>query len=359
MTRDSTVALIATVLDEKPQLNRWLAALDAQTQTPDEIVVVDGGSTDGTWEMLQDWAVHSGATIRRAPGTGIAAGRNLAIGLANAEIVVVTDAGTVADPCWLERLLDAFEPDVDVVSGFFLPELARLWERALAATTLPDVDEIDPHRFQPSSRSLAFRRSWWAAGVRYPEWLDYCEDLVWDFAMRRAGARFRFAPDAFVLFSVRPTLRSFVLQYYRYARGDGKAGLFARRHLLRYGTYAAASAVFLRRRPLELTIAGTLALAYMRSPACRLWRRRGDTPLQDVAVTLGLAAALRAVGDIAKMAGYPVGLSWRLRRFGGLGWRTGWRRLSPAGVVWSPATLTRESRPPTSWRDDESRVAQP
>ena len=361
MTSRPSIALVATVLSEQPRLASWLGALDAQTQPLDEIVLVDGGSDDGTWETLQKWADRRGATVIRAPGAGIAEGRNLAISHTESEIIAVTDAGTRAGPCWLERLVNAIAEDVDVVSGFFVPELATRWDRALAATTLPDARDIDPERFQPSSRSLAFRRSWWDAGVRYPEWLDYCEDLVWDFAMRRAGARFRFVPDAVVEFSVRPSARAFALQYYRYARGDGKAGLFAMRHALRYVTYGGAAVVLARQRRGELVVAGLLGLAYVRTPVRRLRDRDRERGVgwRSTVVAVPLAAGLRALGDLAKMVGYPVGLWWRLRCFGSLGWRTSWRRISPEGVVWSPAALPRGSRQPTSSPAGESRAARP
>jgi len=358
VTTAPSVALVATVLNERDRLATWLAALDAQSARPDEIVIVDGGSNDGTWEALQEWASRRGATVRRAPGVGISEGRNLAISITTAEFVAVTDAGTRADARWLERLVAAFDDDVDVASGFFHPELSSSWDRALAAATLPDVCEIDPERFQPSSRSVAFRRSWWEAGVRYPEWLDYCEDLVWDFSMRRAGARFRFVPDASVEFAVRPSPRSYWRQYYRYARGDGKAGLFPLRHLLRYGTYAGGSMVLARRHRRELVVACVLGVAYLREPVRRLCRRdreRGVSLSRFIAV-VPLVAVLRAFGDLAKMTGYPAGLAWRARRMGGLGWRSSWRRVSPDGVVWSPAALTRESRPPTSSPGDGSRA---
>lgn len=355
------IALIATVLNEQPSLARWLAGIDAQTLTPAEIVIADGGSTDGTWEALRAWAEKRGATAIHAPGLSIAAGRNLAIAHSNADVIAVTDAGTRAKPRWLEGLAISLSEDVDVAAGFFVPELSSRWDRALAAATLPEVVEIDPERFQPSSRSLAFRRTWWEAGVRYPEWLDYCEDLVWDFSMRRAGARFRFVPDATVEFAVRPSARAFWRQYYRYARGDGKAGLFPLRHALRYATYVGAAAVIARRRRREIVLAIALGMTYVNAPVRRLWRRdrAGRLPLASTASAVPLVVGLRALGDLAKMAGYPVGLWWRLRRFGGLGWRTGWRRVSPDGVVWSPAMLTRRSRPPTSSPAAESRAALP
>ena len=201
VTSGPRVSLIATVLNEGDSLAEWLAALERQSLAPDEIVIVDGGSTDDTWRKLNDWRPAVPVTLLRCPGSTIAGGRNTAIDAATGAIIAVTDAGTVADVQWLQRLVEALADErVDVAAGFFTPVLETGWQRALAATTLPDVSEVDGERFLPSSRSVAFRRAWFDAGVRYPVWLDYCEDLVWDLTLRRAGARFVFVPDALVEF---------------------------------------------------------------------------------------------------------------------------------------------------------------
>ena len=48
---------------------------------------------------------------------------------------------------------------------------------------------------------------------------------------------FAWAPQAVVFFRPRTNLKSFWQQYFRYARGDGKADLWRLRHAIRYATY--------------------------------------------------------------------------------------------------------------------------
>jgi hypothetical protein len=84
---------------------------------------------------------------------------------------------------------------------------------------------------------VAFRKEAWAGAGGYPEWLDYCEDLVFDFCLLADAGQAVFAPAALVYFRPRPNLAAFGRQYYRYARGDGKADLWAGRHAIRYATY--------------------------------------------------------------------------------------------------------------------------
>lgn len=320
------VSLILTLRDEAVSLPALLESIAGQTRAADEIVVVDGGSSDATPAILGAWQSRLPLRVEVVPGANIAAGRNRALELTRGDVVAVTDGGVRLLPNWLARLVAPFEGDgdeagaPDVVAGFFRPDATTLFEQALAAVTLPDAQEIDGPGFLPSSRSVAFRRSLFAAGFRYPGWLDYGEDLVFDLRLRHGGARFHFQPEAVVWFRPRPSAAAYFRQYFRYARGDGKAGLFAPRHLLRYLTYLVALPLGLSRgrswARLALLGAGGL---YMRPPWLRLWRRgvRGPT----LVPLLALTAILRAEGDLAKMLGYPLGLWWRACRYG---LRRGW-----------------------------------
>ncbi len=309
------VSLVFTVLNESASLPDLLESICAQTIQPDEVVVVDGGSTDGTVDIVHRFGKELPLRLAVEPGCTIAAGRNRAIAAARHDIVAVTDAGVRLGPHWLERIIAPLVAgEADVVSGFFSSAPRSVFELALGATTLPEATEIDPDRFLPSSRSVAFLRSAWQRAGGYPEWLDYGEDLVFDLKLRAAGCRFAWAPEAIVHFRPRPDLPAFFRQYYRYARGDGKANLWPRRHAVRYSAYGVLVAAGLLGRtavwpwPL-LLVAGA---AYLRRPLLRLLPRLAGRTPRDCVAALALLPVLRATGDIAKMAGYPAGVRWRL-----------------------------------------------
>jgi glycosyltransferase involved in cell wall biosynthesis len=319
------VSVIVTVKNEGESIWRLLDSLAAQTRPPDEVVIVDGGSSDGTVEILQSHGASGRLPLRVLvrPGANISAGRNAAIEAASGEIIASTDAGVRLSPRWLEELLRPFEqdepsPPVMAVSGFFLPAPQTVFETAMGATVLPLVEDVDPQRFLPSSRSVAFRREAWEGAGRYPEWLDYCEDLVFDLRLRDLYGPFPFVPTALVHFRPRSNLRAFFLQYYRYARGDGKADLWRKRHAIRYLTYLLAG-------PLLLTLAALHSpawlLALLLGGGVMAWtpyRRLGPHirrySLGDRLRAVLWVPVIRLAGDIAKMIGYPVGLIWRWRR---------------------------------------------
>jgi len=313
------VSVIATVKNERRSIGRFLDALLEQTRSPDEIILADGGSTDGTVEEVEQRRRRSSIAIRLidAPGSNIAEGRNLAIGHAAGPIIAASDAGTVPSPDWLAQLVRPLidDPSLAVSSGFYLPGGSSWLERTLSVVITPQLPEIDRDAFLPSSRSVAFRKQWWERAGGYPEWLDHCEDLVFDRALDRAGARFAFAPDAVVDWNARPNLRAFARQYFNYARGDGHADLYPARHALRYGAYATGVALLVqaRRRPAVLLPLAAGGAAYL----SKFWRRvrrmpPAETEAGNVAA-LALMPVIVVTGDVAKMFGYPLG---RLERNG-------------------------------------------
>ena len=100
------VALCLTVLNEADNLTSLFASVGAQTRQPDEIVIVDGGSTDGTAEVVRAWHARGlPIALLTRPGANISAGRNAAIRHAEAPLIAVTDAGVRLEPGWLSLIL--------------------------------------------------------------------------------------------------------------------------------------------------------------------------------------------------------------------------------------------------------------
>jgi glycosyltransferase involved in cell wall biosynthesis len=320
------VSVIATVLNEGQAIERLLESLAAQTRPPDEVLIADGGSTDGTIDILSSWAASGWLPLRvvSVPGTNIAAGRNAAIAAASGEVIASTDAGVRLDQGWLAALVAPLEDAkgaadrfVAVVSGWFMADPQTAFEAAMGATILPHLREIKPAEFLPSSRSVAFRQVAWEAVNGYPEWLDYCEDLVFDLRLQKLYGPFPFVPDASVHFRPRRNLAGFFKQYYHYARGDGKADLWRKRHAIRYLTYLLVAPGLVALAVLHspwwwlALLAG--AAAYTATPYRRLRSMLGKYGPLDRLQAVLLVPLIRVVGDVAKMLGYPVGLAWRWR----------------------------------------------
>ncbi|MCE2470667.1 MAG: glycosyltransferase [Anaerolineae bacterium] len=312
------ISLIATVLNEGESINGLFQSIARQTRQPDEIVIVDGGSRDDTVAIIRGYEDQLPLRLLVEPGCNISQGRNRAINAARGDIIAVTDAGVRLNDDWLERISEPLRqnPALNAVGGFFAADARTPFEIALGATTLPLAREIDADSFLPSSRSFAFRK---ASALRvglYPEWLDFCEDLVFDLRLRREAGPFAFEPAAIAHFRPRSTLRQYFRQYYFYARGDGKANLWFKRHLVRYATYLLlAPAILLAGILIHPVLWGLYfigAAAYLHRPYRRLPALLHRSSLFIWLYCILAIPWLRFLGDLAKMLGYPVGRRWRL-----------------------------------------------
>jgi glycosyltransferase involved in cell wall biosynthesis len=300
------VSLVTTVKDAAAEIGAFLTSLAMQTRAPDEVIVVDGGSTDGTVERLRG---ASGLTVLEEPGANIARGRNVAIAAATHDAIAVTDADCILGPDWLERLLEPIEAGADVAMGFYRPLEGGFLQACMAAVNLPPAEDVDPATFMPSSRSVAFRREAFEAAGGYPEWLDIGEDMYVSRRWRELGLDLRFAPGAVVRWRLRATLRDTWTQYFRYARGDAIAGMYPERHAIRFAAYAAAAYAGGTRGRLRTLATLAAAGAYARRPLRRAFDAFDD-PLDRARAAVAVPA-LMAFVDAAKMAGYLAGLGPR------------------------------------------------
>jgi cellulose synthase/poly-beta-1,6-N-acetylglucosamine synthase-like glycosyltransferase len=300
-------ALATTCFREAEAIDAFIDAVTAQTRKPDEIVIVDAGSDDGTPERIEQRIVE-GAPVRLvvAPGTNRSVGRNQAVEATAADLIALTDVGSHPRPDWFERIIAPLEADdeVDVVAGHYEAQPETLWEAAVAAATVPVAAEVDPGTFLPSGRSIAFRRDAWESVGGYPEWAWHNEDTPYDLALKAAGARFVFEPRAIVEWRPQARLRRLFVQFYRYARGDAQGRIWFRHYTKAYALVILKLGMLIGGVfwwPAWLCIPVLGALYWVRHAL----RARQRTPR---ACAAWLAPLANAIVDAAHVVGYTRGL---------------------------------------------------
>lgn len=300
------VSLITTVKNEAASAPALIEAVARQTRPPDEWIVVDGGSTDGTETLF---ATAPRCRVIRAPGN-IAHGRNVAIDLAAAPLVAVTDAGCRPAPDWLASLVEPLESDrADIAAGATRPRVRSPLDAA--QWSLVDqfvLPSVSPRLPAISSRSLAFRREVWEQ-TPYPEWLDHGEDTWAIREWTRRGWRLERVPQAVVRWRLRDSPKAFFAQHFRYMRGDGRAGLHGRRHLLRFAFYGALLALLSwpEAQPAAALGAAGIWLIYLAANVPRLVPLTAGHGLRFALRSLAWLPLLLPGMDGAKMAGYLCG----------------------------------------------------
>ncbi len=223
------VSIIFTVLNEEKSVRNLLESISKQSKKPDEILIVDGGSKDGTVEALKEYAKKLPIKVFIARGANIAQGRNIAIKHAHGPVIVSTDGGTVHDKDWLKSIVKNIEKGYDVSAGMFYPLPKTEFERIVGTLFYPDMDKV-PDDWRPSSRSAAFTKKAWQKAGGYPNELYTAEDSIFNYRLKATGARYMAARDAKSYWRPRPTFWKFFKQYFTYAKGNGESLLAITRY---------------------------------------------------------------------------------------------------------------------------------
>lgn len=228
------VSVAVTVLNEARDLPELLRSLTIQNLPPAEIIIIDGGSTDGSWELLlaaqqqhptlrpiQDTTCN----LRNSPGP-IARGRNVGIAAAASEIVACADAGCSYRPDWLDRLtapLRSGEAEYVLGGSCLDSHHPTLWDFASAPFFGVKL-RPDERSKSCTARSMAFQKSLWQQAGRFPETVFLGEDSLFDHAARQLTTP-HFATGAKALYRPQHTLSSALVQLSSYAAADGTLGI--------------------------------------------------------------------------------------------------------------------------------------
>jgi len=103
------VSVIVVNWNGKAYLEECLNSLRHQTFSDFEVIVVDNGSTDGSFEYLQSHSPEFGRLLRNAENVGFARGNNQGIRVAKGKYIALLNNDARADSHWLEELVRAAE----------------------------------------------------------------------------------------------------------------------------------------------------------------------------------------------------------------------------------------------------------
>lgn len=226
---DLQISLVVPVRNEEESLARLVSSIRAQTRRPDEVVLVDGGSTDRTVALARELA--AGDERFRVVEAGQASpgrGRNVGAGAARYPWLAFTDAGIGLDPEWLERLVEQVEeePETDVVYGNYDPSAETFFERCAA------IAYVAPKRPHGAGGALTrghfiasslMRREVWRRAGGFPD-MRAAEDLIFMERVEAQGARTRWAPRANVRWQLQPTLARTFRRFALYSKHNVWAG---------------------------------------------------------------------------------------------------------------------------------------
>ena len=227
------ISIVTTVLNDRKGCADFFEQMKFQTLPPSEIVIVDGGSKDGTWEYLEEKAAQSGAIPVRVfqdVGCNVARGRDIAIQHANYDLIVSTDVGCEWHPNWIEELVSPMvkDPKVEAVMGSWEIDESTLqcWGNVEAAW-LSSSKFLATPTSHASSRSIAYTRDLWKRIGGYPQDLTLAaDDMVFALLLHKVARKTAAASVPRVKWGRHTTLKSYAKEARRNFFGAGEAGIW-------------------------------------------------------------------------------------------------------------------------------------
>ena len=195
----SSVTVIIPVYNREDYLRAALHSVFAQTRLPDEVIVIDDGSTDNTPAVAESWP---GVKLMRQANSGVSVARNRAVQAASSEWVAFLDSDDLWDPEKLKLQMAALEvhPEFEVCtcnsvglgSGANCPPPSKLLPGDDIAAGL-----LGSLRLPPGS--IVAKRERVLAVGGFDDTARPCED--WDLWLRlaAAGCRFLLSPEPLLL----------------------------------------------------------------------------------------------------------------------------------------------------------------
>jgi glycosyltransferase involved in cell wall biosynthesis len=225
------VSIVATVLNELRDIERLVTSLLAQEPLAVEVIVVDGGSTDGTWERLVTLQQKDArlvpirdetCSLKYSAGP-VARGRNVAIKAAKSNLIACSDAGCRYAPDWLKNLTDPLvsgKAEYALGGSCIDADGCTVWDLAAAPFFGVQLAADAPTK-SCTARSMAFTRNLWEQIGGFPEHVLVGEDALFDIEARKRTVP-AFIANAKAFYAPLFTLRSAIYYMARYAIGDGQ-----------------------------------------------------------------------------------------------------------------------------------------
>lgn len=217
--------MILTVRDEAGSIESLIRSLFSGQRRPEEVVVADAGSVDGTRVILGRLDDEFAGLVVLDVRGNRSRGRNAAIRAASHDVIASTDGGCVPEPAWLAELTAPFDEGAEWVGGFYRPTGDTTKQVCIGLTMVYVLEEARRPGFIPSARSMAFTRAAWRTVGGFPEDLVVSEDTAFDEALAAAGYEMVFRPGAVVGWHPPATLAEEARVLWTWSRSDGFAGI--------------------------------------------------------------------------------------------------------------------------------------
>jgi len=192
------VSVVLPVYERAPVIGDAVESVLNQTYEKLELIVVDGGSSDGTVEVVRSFDDERIELLTRDEPGGVSSARNAGVEAADGRIIAFVDSDDRWYPDKLERQVEAFErdPDLDVCYTGLTKDYGEPLTRGGASGRISEA--VRRMAVPTYTSTLAVRSEAFEAVGGFDEALPCFED--WDLCLRLArDYEFRYLDESLVV----------------------------------------------------------------------------------------------------------------------------------------------------------------
>jgi len=319
-------AIAIPVKNERKGLETLIDNLLKQMSPDDELIFVDAGSTDGTQDLIEQYASkYKSIRLLISKGSFCGSGRNTAISQANTDIIAHIDGGNFPDENWLEKICAPIKQGTaDYVTGniAFMPIPKKIMGMDINMGEIYGLSLFrgfrrDSYGKMAGGSSVAYRKWIWEKLGGFPNWCRLGgEDVLFVDKMMNLNVRETFANDALVYWQIGPGLKNILKRKFRF-----QAGLFTsyfHKYELLKGCFIPSVLILaiilaLVFPALRLPVAGLFILEWIRQGVkisriyLRKINRKGCSRGKAI-LSMSCLSLLEGLNLFARMAGVVAGL---------------------------------------------------
>ena len=236
------LSLVITFLNEESTILKLLESIEESSKLPDEVVLVDGGSTDSTVRIIRKYLESNSrfsknTKLLQKEGNR-AKGRNYGVENSGGDVILFTDAGCLLNMNWVLQISQPFtNREIDVVAGYYKGSPENNFGKSLVPYVLVMPEKLDAQNFLPATRSMAIRKKVFEKIGGFDENLSHNEDYAFAKLLEKENIKSKFQENAIVYWTPRKTVKQAFIMFRRFAYGDIEAGIVRPKVVLLFARY--------------------------------------------------------------------------------------------------------------------------
>jgi len=215
------LAFVVAVYNDALTIGPCIDSILAQSRRPDQIIVVDDASTDGTFEVLKKYRPKGVQVVRMEANGGKTRALEKALTLVRTDLVAVTDADSIVHRDYVKEIIPSFHDRKVAAVGGAVESIPHTWVTAARQVEYLITLKVDRKAEDAMGTLIVLPgvSSTYRVSVLRKLGFEHdtiAEDFDLTFRMQKAGLKLAMNPRALVYTSDPPTLKAYHRQLTRW-----------------------------------------------------------------------------------------------------------------------------------------------